>query len=183
MAPQLDEAPCAIKQGEIGFEELYESAFPSVARLVKKMNGSLDDAADVFHDALIIYHEKLEQGKLDIHVAPTAYLLGITKNLWLRKFNHARAWVPFDNIPEVDIPEDYFPDVNTDKLLRYLETVGRKCLDLLRLFYFEKTTLAKIAQSLNYGSEHSASVQKYKCLEKLRSTIKQQSTSYEDFLV
>ena len=83
----------------------------------------------------------------------------------------------------VNIPADEKePGVNTNQLLHLLETTGKRCMDLLRSFYYKKKTPAEIAEDHNYNSEHSASVQKYKCLEKVRDTIKEKSLSYEAFI-
>ena len=70
---------------------------------------------------------------------------------------------------------------HTQRLLQFLEKAGQKCLDLLRAFYYQKTPVKQLAETLGYANEHSASVQKYKCLEKVRHSIQQKSLRYEDF--
>jgi hypothetical protein len=35
---------------------------------------------------------------------------------------------------------------------------------------------------MGFANEHSASAQKYKCLEKVREIVKQKSLTYEDFV-
>jgi len=167
---------------QVLFEELYEKAFPSTAKFVRKMGGSLEDAKDIFHDALVIFYEKTPELTFTLTTSEEAYLLGISKHLWLRKFKKDRNKIAFDIFEkEINIPNDYFPDVNSKRLLYFLEQAGEKCLELLRSFYYEKLSAKQMADKLGYGSEHSATVQKYKCLEKLRGTVKQKSLSYEDF--
>lgn len=162
--------------------ELYELAFPHVAAFVRKMGGSLDDAKDIFHDALVIFYEQTKDKDFTVKNAPEAYLLGIAKHLWIRKFKRDRKRVSLDDTElSITIPDDHFPDVSSKHLLSFLEQAGKKCLDLLRAFYYEKLSVGKIAANLGYASEHSASVQKYKCLEKVRDTVKEKSLSYEDF--
>ena len=80
-------------------EELYESAFPVVGAWVRKMNGSLEDAKDVFHDALVLYQEKKNRG-ITINVNPEAYILGIAKHLWLRKFKVSANLVCLDDVEQ-----------------------------------------------------------------------------------
>jgi RNA polymerase sigma factor (sigma-70 family) len=173
-------APNANKSREVDFKQLYESGFPAVARFVSKMNGSLDDASDVFHDALIIYYEKTQGQNVSIQASEEAYILGTAKHLWVRKFNRDRTRVLFDGMEHaIEIPTDYFPSISTNRLLEFLETVGKACLNLLRSFYFEEKPLAEIAQSFTYRNEHSAAVQKYKCIEKLRESAKQKPALYE----
>lgn len=164
-------------------EELYETAFPSVARFVSKMRGSFQEAKDVFHDALVIFHEKYQDPDFSVTVSPEAYILGIAKHLWLRKFAGDHRTVSLDTVESViTIPSDYYPSPNSAKLLHLLEQTGRKCMDLLRAFYYRKDPVRQIAAALGYRNEHSATVQKYKCLEKVRNTIKEKAIAYEDFL-
>jgi len=165
------------------FEALYISAFPGVARFVSKMNGTLEDAADIFQDALVIYYEKTLDNRFELTTSREAYITGIAKHLWLRKFSHDRNNVKLDAAEAaIEIAVDYYPAVNDQKLLAFLEQSGKKCLALLRAFYYERTPMKKLAHKFGFVSERSATVQKYKCLEKVRDTIKEKAFTYEDFL-
>lgn len=165
------------------FEELYESAFPNFARFAARMNASFADTKDIFQDALVLFYEKSMDPDFILRSTPEAYILGIAKHLWIRKFNHDRHKVSFDILEsQISIPADYFPTVNEIHLLKLLESSGQKCLDLLRKFYYEKMSLTDIAVALGYRSVRSATVQKYKCIGKMRDAIKSNSSQYEDFL-
>ena len=171
------------KEREIIFADLYEKAFPPFARFAGKMNAPFQDARDIFHDALVIYFEKSSEGSLEIQTTPEAYVVGIAKHLWLRKFRQDRSRISLDTIEAaITLPADYFLTINENQLLRFLERSGRKCLDLLRAFYYEKVNLRKIAVEMGYRNEHSATVQKYKCIEKVRDAVKAKSIRYEDFI-
>lgn len=164
------------------FEALYEQAFPAVARFVRSRRGTLDDAFDIFHDALVIFHEKTESG-FAVHTSPEAYVLGIAKHLWLRKFSKESRWVSLTDAEKTMIlPDDYFPQVDDIRLLRFLEHAGKRCLELLHAVYYEKQSMETIARAFGFGSSRSATVQKFKCLEKVRDTVKQKSLQYEDFV-
>jgi RNA polymerase sigma factor (sigma-70 family) len=164
-------------------EELYEKAFPLVAGFVSKMKGSFQEARDVFHDALVIYYEKLSLEDFSVTVAPEAYILGIAKHLWVRKFNRDTKNISWDDREnEMQVPEAEAPSPDDVRLLHFLELTGQKCLNVLRAFYFEKLSLRSIAKHFGYSTEHSATVQKYKCIEKIREVVKQKAYTYEDFL-
>jgi DNA-directed RNA polymerase specialized sigma24 family protein len=45
---------------------IYENCFPLVARFVNRMQGSYEDAKDIFHDALVIYIEKASEETFQI---------------------------------------------------------------------------------------------------------------------
>jgi hypothetical protein len=40
----------------------------------------------------------------------------------------------------------------------------------------------EVSQLHGFSNPHSASVQKYKCIEKIKVMVKQKSLSYEDFM-
>lgn len=155
---------------------LYEETYPAVAAFVAKMGGSPDDAKDIFHDALVIFFEK------DIQPDnPGAYILGIAKHLWLRKYKQDKYRLNLDDFEKsIDVAEEENSPLAT-RLLRLIETAGRSCLDLLQAFYYEKRPAEEIAEDLHYSNAHSAIVQKHKCLQKLRNTIKEKSLQYESF--
>ena len=173
--------PSAVTQ-PTDLTHLYESCFPVVAKFISRQSGSFQDAKDIFHDALVIYLEKTDHIDFNTRISPEAYLVGIAKHLWLRKFGKDRKNFSTDeNIQELSIPIDFSPTINENRLLSLLERSGEKCLSLLRSFYFEKCSINELKRRFGFTSEHSASVQKYKCIEKIRETIKQKSIAYEDF--
>lgn len=164
-------------------EDLYEKAFPAFAKFAARMRGSFADARDVFHDALVIYYEKTREKDFSIRATPEAYVVGIAKHLWIRKFNLDRQKVSLDSLEDsICIPSDFHATVNEVRLLNLLERTGRKCLELLGKFYFDKAPLKEIADLLGYRNEHSAAVQKFKCLGKMRQAVKAKKMNYEDFL-
>jgi RNA polymerase sigma factor (sigma-70 family) len=152
------------------FEELYEKAFPRVARLVRRAGGDLDDAKDVFHDALIVFYEKTVAGELALSAAPEAYVAGIARNLWLRRLRDEPRRVDLDEVDESERPGE----TARHDLLAYLAAAGRKCLELLQAFYYQRFSMREIAEEFGYGSERSATVQKYKCLERVREEARRE---------
>jgi DNA-directed RNA polymerase specialized sigma24 family protein len=163
-----------VTETEVDLKKTYSEVFPAVASFVAKMGGSVEDAKDIFHDALVIFFEK--EIRID---NPGAYLVGIAKHLWVRKYKHDKNRVDLDN--SIEIPyEDPSPVVA--RLVRLIEAAGRSCLDLLQAFYYEKRSAESIANEFNYSDAHSASVQKHKCLQKIRSFVKTKSLEYESFI-
>jgi DNA-directed RNA polymerase specialized sigma24 family protein len=167
-------------QREQLFISMYKKAFPKVAKYVSKMGGSFDEAKDIFQDALVIYYEKLAIGTITIQSNEQAYLLGIAKHLWVRKFNenilHTDLDAGFDAVEIID------HQPSSAKLMYYLETAGHRCMEILKAFYYDNLPVNTIAELFGYSGIRSATVQKYKCMEKVRETIKEKSLAYEDFI-
>lgn len=164
------------------FISLYKKAFPAVARYVSKLGGSFDEAKDVFQDALVIYYEKELTSGIVLKSSEKAYLLGIAKHLWLKTYRDSAPNLPLDVVNIESKADDIPVGYASDKLMCYLQTAGQKCMEMLRAFYYDKLSAVQITELFGYSGIHSATVQKYKCLEKVRDTIKQKSLTYEDFL-
>ncbi|MGE8427865.1 MAG: RNA polymerase sigma factor [Sphingobacterium sp.] len=160
------------------FMNLYKSTFPIVAKYISRMGGSLDEAKDVFQDALLVYYEK-------IHLTATplnntiGYLFGTAKNLWLKRYGQSSPNLPLDGVDIALITEE---SPSSTRLFRFLEVAGRKCLELLKSFYYDQMSLQEIADEYGYSGTRSATVQKFKCLEKVRESVKQKSLVYDDFM-
>lgn len=138
------------------FERLYASAFPKVAALVRCYGGDLETARDVFHEAMLVLMEAPEPRNAE------AYVMGIARNLLRRRSRQA----PFSELPEEIVMET---EPAVPSLWGY---VRGRCLDLLKAFYDRGDTMEHIAFTYGYSSAHSATVQKYKCLERLREQVK-----------
>ncbi|HTJ14858.1 MAG TPA: sigma factor [Dinghuibacter sp.] len=138
-------------------EALYTAAFPKVAAMVRRYGGDLETARDVFHEAMLVLMEAEEPRSAE------AYLMGIARNLLRRQTRQ---------IPMADLPEDVTEaPVQTAPMAIWSYVRGR-CLDLLKAFYDRGDTMERIAFTYGYSSAHSATVQKYKCIEKLREQLK-----------
>ena len=173
------------QQREENFEYLYEEVFPVVADIVSKQGGSFQDAKDIFQDALIIFYEKSIEGELNVKLSNEAYIVGIAKHLWIKKFKVKNRLLSFDALEkQITLPGDYFEPgtIKTNRLLRLLEVAGKKCIELLRSIYYDKLSMNEVSQVHGFSNPHSASVQKYKCIEKIKVMVEQKSLNYEDFM-
>jgi DNA-directed RNA polymerase specialized sigma24 family protein len=173
------------QQREKNFEHLYEEVFPAVADIVSKQGGSFHDAKDIFQDALIIFYEKNVNGALHVKLSDEAYIIGIAKHLWIKKFKSKHRLLSLDFWEkEITLPQDYFEIeiTKTNRLLHLLEVAGKKCMELLHSIYYDKLSMNEVSQVHGFSNPHSASVQKHKCIEKIKVIVKQKSLNYEDFI-
>lgn len=160
-----------IRQPEDPIISLYRDSFPDFARMVRRMGGSPEEAKDAFHDALLIYMEREKAGKLNLHSSPKAYLLGTARICWL----HTRGKATISELPEgfeAAEPEDTNEEEREKSLLESLVRSGKKCMELLKAFYYDHCSMQEVADRFGFNGRRSATVQKYKCLEKVREEIK-----------
>jgi DNA-directed RNA polymerase specialized sigma24 family protein len=150
---------------------LYRDSFPDFARMVRRMGGTLEQARDSFQDALLIYLEKQKAGKLQVQSSPKAYLLGTAKICWLHTQDKGSI-VPLPEGLEPAEPEDRRMEDREEGLLDSLLRSGKKCMELLKAFYYDHCSMQEIAGRFGFNGRRSAAVQKYKCLERVREEIK-----------
>ncbi|GAA3621780.1 RNA polymerase sigma factor [Flavivirga jejuensis] len=152
----------------------YISYFPKVASFISKRGGTLEDAKDIFQESLMILYEKRNT---EFNLNEKAYLFGICKNLWFKHLNNISK---LQN-ETIDFKEESEPSVDENRLLKLLNSAGKKCMRLLQRFYYDNQKTEIIREEFGFSSNHSTAVQKYKCLEKIRETVKQNSLRYESF--
>lgn len=155
-------------------EQWYTAYFPKVAAFISKRGGSFEDAKDIFQESLLVLYEQKNKAK---PANEAAYLFGVCKNRWYKMVNE-RAKSQDDVF---DIAEQTEPSVDENRLIKLLNASGKKCMQLLQRFYYDNLKTEKIRDEFGYSSNHSTTVQKYKCLEKIRETVKQNSLKYESF--
>lgn len=160
--------------------DLYQRCFPTVSKFIREHGGTLEDAKDIFQDALIAFYENELSGRLSITTTDEAYIIGIARKKWFKKYRSLKNTLAIDQVHDLSEPSP--ASLSRSKLLLYLQATGKRCLDLLRAFYYDNQTLEEIRDQFNFSSQHSASVQKYKCLEKVRERVKEKMISYEDFI-
>ena len=160
------------------FIECYEEVFPKVAKYIRRKGGDLEQAKEIFQEALVLYYEKLVRYDFDPEVGDKAYLMGMVKKRWLK---HLDKFKSMEDLERIEVVEDQTRQPLKHLLLGYLKQSGERCMELLQSFYYEKLTMRQVANRFGYASERSATVQKYKCLEKVRNEVKQRSLNYEDF--
>jgi RNA polymerase sigma factor (sigma-70 family) len=156
---------------------LYMRAFPRVAAFVGRSGGKPEDAQDLFQDALLAFYEKEDRSQVQDEAL---YVAGIAKYLWLKKLRKERA-MKQAVIPAQEALQEESDRTVSRRLLRYVETAGKKCMEMLTSVYYDNMSIKELADKFGFSGERSATSQKYKCLEKIRGVIKQRALSKEDF--
>lgn len=158
------------------FTGLYLSVFPGFASFVKKQGGTLEDAKDVFQEALIVLYEKKQMMMIG---RDQGYLYSTARFIWYKKTGNEKGLVSMQ--ADFDQPELSDPNPLTGEILGLIGTAGERCLKLLKAFYYDGLNMKSIAGYFGFSGVRSATVQKYKCLEKVRDKVKENHLVYEDF--
>jgi RNA polymerase sigma factor (sigma-70 family) len=161
-------------------EKIYLENRDSFINFARKFNLSDDDIVDVYQDAIIALQEKAVKGKIDkISCTVKTYLFGIGKYMLYekaRKNNKKVADFPLENeaYNYKEISADFLDDEPNEfqiLLQKGFAKLGKKCKEVLTLFYYRGFTIDEIATKLNYNNKNVVKSQKSRCIKQLKDFI------------
>lgn len=157
-----------LKQGNYtkALNSLYKN-FASVKKYVLNNSGSVEDAEDIFQDALVILYKKVQDSSFQLNSSLSTYLIGIAKNLWYQELRRKNKLTSISISDEAIEP--VLDEVSSFKNAEVaFNLLGEKCKQLLMLFYYNKKSFKDIARQLSFNDEKTAKNQKYRCLQKAK---------------
>lgn len=143
----------------------------------KKFNISNDDVLDIYQDAFLVVRENAIDGKLkDLQCSINTYLFSIGKYMLLAKARKDGKLIHDFPIEKEDynykeITDDFLTETLNDqqkKLENAFESLGKKCREILTLFYYRGFTIDEITATLNHTSINVTKSQKSRCLKTLK---------------
>jgi len=167
----------SIQNSEEALSAIYDSYYGMIERFIVKNNGTKDDAKDVFQDTIISMYNNIKADKYSADSKLSTYLFSISRNTWFNKLKKNTALNKIDDYEhhQISSNEDIHGDLeyteHQKQIGMLLHKVGSDCTKLLKLFYFEKMRMVKIATLMNYASEKVAKNQKARCMKKLRTIV------------
>lgn len=157
--------------------QFYAQYFSGIVSFVLRNQGTVDDAKDLFQDAIMIVYQKAKAPDFELKYSLHTYFYGICKNLWLQKLKRQKDLRPL-LVEEDIIQEDLsiievIEERNKQQLFfKKFSLLSEGCQEILKLF-FAKKTMEEIAQKLGLGSAGYAKKRKYKCQKKLLELVKE----------
>lgn len=147
-----------IAEGNILAENtLYIEFFEINRNYILNNSGGAEDVEDNYHEALIIFIEKLRNGTLNPNDAGPQYFFGICRNLWLKELKKRNRHentvtnLEFEEYidDEVDIRFGKYYSRFMYRALKVMEDSRKKnirqCSELLPLRYLELVSYEKLA--------------------------------------
>lgn len=162
-----------IQEREKTLEKMYARTYPMVVHYVKQNAGTAEDGKDLLQEAVILFYEKAVNSQLTLTASASTFLMAICKNLWRRELEKRSRQTGFSpNLSEQVQEEGPFePEPTANPLIYYVEQLGDKCKSILVAFYYLGQRMEQIAEQHKYRNVRSATVQKFKCLERLRKSL------------
>lgn len=159
---------------------LYTENRNPFIHFARKFKVSENDIVDAYQDATIALSEKAIKGDLDnLNCSIRTYLFGIGKYMLFEKARKNKKRVldfPFEkeNYNYKNIAEDFFEEApNKLELLlqKGFASLGEKCKEVLRLFYYRGFTIEEISEKLGYKDKNVVKSHKSRCIKQLKEKI------------
>ena len=172
----------AIRQNdESVLGQLYASNYPKVESFVVNNSGTSEQAKDIFQEAFIAVWRNIQLDRFHPQngAGLDAYLFQIAKNKWMDylRSGHYNKVVRMDTTTLSASTDDETPAWEHDYLAavkKHFVGLGDNCKKILTLYYYDNESMKQIADQMNW-TEATAKNNKYRCIQKLKELINQQS--------
>lgn len=170
----------ALKKGDQrAFKKVYQDNRSKFLHFGKKYGLAEDDLLDVYQDAYVALYENIIEGKLkQLSSSLSTYIISIGKYKILDRIRKDQRTSNNETILELAHKNEdiiaYFDlednELNENQILlkKYFDQLGKKCQEILKLFYYQKYSIREIMDSGNYNSENVVKSQKSRCLKTLK---------------
>jgi RNA polymerase sigma factor (sigma-70 family) len=161
-------------------EEIYKKYRGPFIQFALKYHHDRDQICDIYQDVIIALFEKCLKQKLQLSRGSLkTYLFSMGKFMLFTRLkkNANTKFMDSDGAhgleEEMMEPFEFLYEKDPAVLLleNALQALGKKCQELLRLFYYEEKKMAEIQVLLGYNHTDVVKSQKSRCMKSLREVI------------
>ncbi|RZS99457.1 RNA polymerase sigma factor [Aquimarina brevivitae] len=129
MKTQQQKITGILKGDPVTLNSFYTKNFPAVKAYVVLNKGKVEDAEDIFQEALLLIYEKLSTEELSLYASIDAYCYGVCKNLWRNRLRNNKL-----------VCCDMSALCNDPTAVSFVEEMDRIAREGLYSKYFQKLT-------------------------------------------
>lgn len=162
------------------FHYLYQHHHRQIFSMVQQNSGNTDDAQDIFQEGLVALWTNIQTNRFELKDSAriSTYLQTLCRNIWISRLRQKRPMQDMEGQAHLVADEDTGASLEqyeqTVALRRLLGQLKESCRNLLTLFYYQRLSLAVIAERLDI-TEKTAKNNKYRCMQRLRTLSKETS--------
>lgn len=159
------------KRDPHAIQALYEYNFPIVLKFVTLNTGSIDEAREIFHDAVFILMERIREKQLDESANFTLHLYSIARILWIDMMRE--KLMDESNVKHIHEFLELEPTrirskiVGVKRLSAQFKSLAEPGRTIVREHIAHGVSLSEISRRMGFSSEESAVKNKYKALKSL----------------
>ena len=163
-----------LSKENIDYKSIYTSCFPMVRSMVLKNGGDVDNARDIFQEAIMVLYQNTSKEKFQLNVTTCTYLYSIARNKWLQHIRDTGKITRLDLTHDRDDGSDSIEnDLRKQQqrlLIKHLNQLGEKCRTILK-HYFEGMQGEEITKEMEFSSYQYYRVAKNRCTENLKQLM------------
>lgn len=165
---------------------LYKRTLPQIKSLIRKMNGTPDDALDIFQEAVIVFYREVKLNKMREDSSIDAFIYSVSRNLYLNKLRTLKRQVSYEFSEEIDQAES--PSVekhlqmkdSENEIMNLLGKLGETCKELLKAIIFDDLDYQEVAIKLGLASGDVVKTQKSRCKKKMETLLAENPMLYKN---
>jgi len=155
---------------------LYKMNFHVIRNYILENNGTEEDAADQFQDAIVVLYDKIRLKQYVMTSSLQTFLYAISRNIWLNKLRKRKSTSSLDKlsvdpVDEYEVPDTKDKDKEQERAIKMISQLDMNCQEVLRLYYYERLRMTEIAERMNFKNDKVAKSKKSKCMRKLRRLL------------
>lgn len=168
------------------FLYLKHSCRAQVFAFVLKRKGSKEDAEDIFQDGVRFLIMQVRANKYAASGELGAYLFGICKNLWFKRFKKISRQEGLEGVDADRYVAESDPELHmlekdrAEKIKQFMSVLSPACKRVLELWQLGYS-MKEIAQDMEYKTEGVVRKKKHLCMKKLMDTL-QKSPGWNNWL-
>ena len=164
-----------LKEGNLKMlDEIYLVYKKEFIYFAKKYYHDDESLLDVFQDCMIVLYENVRSGKLtSLNSSLKTYLFSIGKyKLYRLNQEDQRNNADWATEYQEETTHQLFDEEINEERMKLIgnafEQLGKKCRQLLKLFYYRGFDLEEIKDEMNLENKNTVKSQKSRCLSHLR---------------
>lgn len=162
-------------------EAIYDYCFPKIVSYIGNRKEGHLEAGDILQDAVAVVYQNIRSDTFEGKSSINTYTLSICKKLWLYRHRSESRVQISDINDEMMVGEEKEAIVRLDLLKKVTDRLSTDCQDLLKSFYFRKSSMDEIAKKHKLGSVQAAKNKKWRCLKVLMTIVKSFKLDRDDF--
>ncbi len=177
----------AIREGknQLVLNSLYKRTLPKIKNLIRKMNGSEQDALDIFQEAVIVFYREVKLNRMREDTNIDGFIYTVSRNLYLNKLRMSNRHDSFEYSEAAIYAES--PSVekhlemkdSENEIMTMLGNLGDKCKELLMALVFDDLDYQEVALKLGFASGDVVKTQKHRCKKKLEKMMEEHPLLYK----
>lgn len=158
---------------------IYLHYYESSEKLILKMNGSQQDAEDVFQEAVVDLIRSILHDKFRKEAAISTFLYSVCRNKWLDQLKKRKLKDRYQHTLKASFSEEILSEgeINLEEednrklLLQVFQKLGEASRKVLYASYMEDLDVAEITQRFGYSSDQIVYNTKHRCMSKLKELL------------